>query len=243
MDLIRSDPTYFDSFTAVLDIGKLTPPFLYRYGENEMQLKPTKAHLAKLIDYMAHKDFTGVDISNPCRRRLCLGSPTEREDARLTARKLLDEQYDTLTPSSRSWFIFEGYTNPDIYIEGNDYILLGEGKWTEPHITTETVHLSSKNGEYRNQMVRHIQGAINVSDKRVFAFYIVDAACGYIEDLTEIAFAKQLELETIPLSDTEKKRIVSCYHGYITWQAVQHTMPAVQFQNKVQIDKIIKESH
>lgn len=238
MDLIRSDPSYFDIFTTVLDIGKLSTPYLFCYGENEIQLKPSKAHLSKLIDYMAEKDFTDVNISNLHRHRLCHGSPDERLIARLTAQKLLNEQYDSLSPAVRSWFIFEGHTNPDIYIEGDDYILLGEGKWTEGHITTETVHLSSRNGEYRNQMVRHIQGAINHTDKAIHAFYIVDEFCGYTEDLTKAAFTKQLEYETIPLSETEKQQIASCYHGYVTWQSIHKALPTVKFLTQAEIDSI-----
>ena len=200
LELISNNSECFDKFADALGIHSLTSPYCYCYGENEKQLKPSKDHLSRLIDYIAIKDFSGFNITNPYRRQLCLGSPDKREKARIDAKRLLEQQYNSLLPSSRCWFVFEGFTNPDIYIEGSDYILIGEGKWTEAHITTETTNLRTKDGEYRNQMVRHIQGAQNVSSKQIFAFYIVDADCSYIQDLTPSAFTKQLDLETIKLN-------------------------------------------
>lgn len=95
------------------------------------------------------------------------GSAEKRTAARTKAIMELEAKYDTLNPADRMWYLFEGFTNPDIFIEGDDYVIVCEGKWTEPHITTTTKYLSSK-GEYRNQMIRHIQGALNYTNKKVF---------------------------------------------------------------------------
>ena len=236
LELISSSSQHFEKFTNALGIHGLALPYCFYYGKNEKQLKPTKEHLSRLIDYIAAKDFNGFNISNPSRRQLCLGSPEEREKARIEAKRLLEQQYDILLPSSRCWFIFEGFTNPDIYIEGNDYILLGEGKWTEPHITTETANLRTKDGEYRSQMVRHIQAARNATSKKIFAFYIIEADCSYMHDLTPSAFTKQLDLETIQLNKDNKQNIADSFIGYTTWQRMSELFPCIHFPSKAEID-------
>lgn len=75
----------------------------------------------------------------------------------------IEKNYDNLP--SRAWCIFEGYSYPDLYIEGKDYIVICEGKWTEPHITTETTYLNDKNGGCRNQTWQDIGGAFGINFK------------------------------------------------------------------------------
>ena len=179
MEYIEGNDGAFETLLSSVGIEPLGKPEVYRYnGEecNEMQLKPTKKHLMALVDIMATKDHGSSDIKNENRRALFCGASAEREDACKRAKRELEEKYGELTSSSRAWFVFEGFTNPDIFIEGEDFVIVCEGKWTEPHITTVTTHLSGA-GEYRNQMIRHIQGALNYTSdtgKRVYAFYIVD---------------------------------------------------------------------
>ena len=185
MEIIEKKENY-DSFLKLLslvDIPSLGQPHTYQYdGENcsEKQLKPSKRHLSALIAYMSAKQHT-ADIKNEKRKALFFPAPenpNRRAEACMEALAALENVYDSLSPSDRHWFLFEGFTHPDIFIEGEDYVIVCEGKWTEPNITTKTTHLSA-DGESRNQMIRHIQGALNHTDKKVFAFYIVEKGCGY----------------------------------------------------------------
>ena len=146
----------------------------------------------------------------------------------------LENVYDSLSPSDRHWFLFEGFTHPDIFIEGEDYVIVCEGKWTEPNVTTKTTHLSA-DGESRNQMVRHIQGALNYSDKKVYGFYIVDESCNYKNELTEDCFKKQLERETVRIPDSEKEKILDSFYGYTTWQEIEKQIKDVSFKRKEDI--------
>ena len=86
-------------------------------------------------------------------------------------------------------------------------------------------------------MIRHIQGALNSTDKKVYAFYIVDAKCDYVEDLTETAFQSQLEKETI--RSQEAADILSSFYGYTTWQELEKAINGLTFLSKDQIKKII----
>lgn len=220
------------------DIPNLVCPAIdsaYYCGDNEKQLNPTKEHLKGLVKYIADKDFGEISVSNKKRADLYgLNGVDARIKARDEALQLIDEMSnDTIIP--KAWYIFEGATNPDIYIEGEDYVIICEGKWTESHITTKTTHLKSEK-ESRNQMIRHIQGALNSTKKKVYAFYVVDADCGYTHDLDETALASHIKEETIKPLETEK--IISAFYGYTTWQELEGKIKGLRFLTKKQIDEI-----
>lgn len=237
MEQIEKDENAFAALLSLVKIAPLGAPYDYQYdGANckEKQLKPTKKHLLALIDHMAEKDHGKAVACGKDRGELFYGEKSVREAARLRARALLEAQYDTLSSACRRWYVFEGFTHPDIFIEGENYVIVGEGKWTEPHITTTTAHLCAA-GEYRNQMVRHIQGALQHANKKVYAFYIVDENCTYKGALTKAAFGAQLEQETIRLDDDEKKQIADAYCGFTTWQDIQTLLPQIAFVDKAGI--------
>lgn len=84
-------------------------------------------------------------------------------------------------------------------------------------------------------MIRHIEGALNYSNKKVYAFYIVDKNCGYLNDLTKEALASQIDEETIKVSDNDKKQILDSFYGYITWQDINNIFPDIKFKTKEEI--------
>ena len=143
------------------------------------------------MKHIAKVDSPKRTSTNGDRMELYGGSEPKTKEAL----KLIDQVYDKDT-LPKAWYIFEGPTNPDIFIECDEYVIVCEGKWTEPHITTKTTHLNQEN-EKRNQMIRHIQGALNYTNKEVIAFYIVDENCNYKNDLTREAFESQMNQETI----------------------------------------------
>lgn len=242
MDIVKEDYQLFKEVLKLVDIEGLSLPYSYWYdGEmsQEKQLKPSKAHLIKLIKYISEKSFRDTsNIKNEYRKRLCIPdieNDNSRKDAQNLAIAELNKTYDNLTASCKAWYVFEGFTNPDIFIEGNDYVIICEGKWTEPHITVQTTNLKIKDGEYRNQMIRHIQGALNYTSKKVYAFYIVDKECSYLGDLTREKFDEQLGLETIKIDNPEKEKIKEAFKGYTTWQDIEAIVPNIKFKTKEEI--------
>ena len=239
MKLIEEDDGALVSLLSLFGIAPLGKPnkCLYDGGSSEkqeMKLKPTKRHLLALIDYLAEKNCGDLEVKGENRRMLFFGDEDERREACENAKAQLEAKYDTLTFADRPWYVFEGFSCPDIFIEGDDYVIVGEGKWTEPNITNRTTYLSG-GGEYRNQMVRHVQGALNYTSKRVYAFYIVDGECGYTDQLTKESFLSELELESIKLCEDEKRRIADSYYGYTTWQDIQRILPKLAFKSKSEI--------
>ena len=236
VEVIKSDEDSFMRFLEMVGLPPLKFPNNYHafwYGDREKQLKPPKQHLAALIDYFATKKcFKKTNYGKKRNALFGIDPSADREKARVEAQRLLEETYGN-DPLPKAWYIFEGCTNPDIYIEGDDYVIICEGKWTESHITTKTTHLTDEN-EFRSQMIRHIQGALNQTNKTVYAFYIIDAGCGYCSDLTLDALKTQLELETIPPAN--KKEILEAFRGFTTWQKLENVIPALDFYSKTEID-------
>lgn len=229
---IQGDLSKINQFLEKFNVKIDSLPTCYLYGDNEKLLKPAKQHLLKLIEYFSKTEGVVVPTMNKDRELLLLGSKKERETKKREATRLLDENYDKLSSTCKDWYIFEGFTHPDLFIEGEDYILIGEGKWTESHITTSTTNLPK-----RNQMARHIQAARNNFNKRIYAFYLVDEKCGYLGDLTPDAFRKQLAEETISIDEAEKEVLIESFVGYITWQEINKIFPDIKFLTKEEIDK------
>ena len=92
-------------------------------------------------------------------------------------------------------------------------------------------------GEDRSRMVRHIRGALNLTNKKVCAFYIVDESCSYRSELTKESFPAQLERETIPLDQAERSKIRKSFYGYTTRQEIQRAIPSVVFLPKEKIPR------
>lgn len=250
--LVKSIQGDFDALNRVLSLVGVSVdsmPLTYFYGANEKKLKPTKQHLLALIDHIRDRDHYELKKekesylsslgSRPERQTLFFGSKEERAMIAEEAKALIEKNYDSLSANSRRWFSFEAYTHPDLFIEGEDYIILCEAKWTERGITKHTTHLCA-NEEQRSQMIRHIQGALNYSDKRIIAFYIVDAECKYLRNVTKEVFSEDIAKETIHISSEERKRIVDSFYGYTTWQDIKKLIPDVAFLSKEEIDSARK---
>lgn len=247
LDRIKGDIDAINRFLSLVGVSIDSMPITYFYGANEKKLKPTKQHLLSLVDYIRDRDHTSSKEEKekylktlgrrPERYTLFFGSKEERAKVAEEAKDLIEMGYDTLSANSKVWYVFEEFSHPDIFIEGEDYIIICEAKWTEREITSHTKHLPA-NGEQRLQMLRHIQGALNYSDKRVIAFYIVDAECKYLKDLTKEAFATSLEKEAIPISPEERSRIVDSFYGFTTWQEIKKCVSDVPFLSKEEIDRI-----
>jgi hypothetical protein len=113
------------------------------------------------------------------------GRPSEGSEETLKKRALLTQR-DPATIGealallnrrpipAREWYVLEGPSKPDVYLETSDTIIVIEGKRTEPAPTRMTDWM-----ETRDQMLRHLDCAHASSDgKSVLGFMIVEGAGG-----------------------------------------------------------------
>ncbi|MGD1820457.1 MAG: hypothetical protein ACPKOI_11370 [Pleomorphochaeta sp.] len=114
------------------------------------------------------------------------------------------------------WFIFEGYTYPDIYFESNKKIYIGEAKRTESKLTTSTKWLKK-----RDQLIRHIDSVID-SDKEIISFFIIENP-----NLYDFSVYKNFEYFQKNLPYRNKQSIEKAYQsfiGYCTWDEISNKL-------------------
>lgn len=72
----------------------------------------------------------------------------------------------------RDWAILEGPSQPDVFLETDEVVVVIEGKRTESSPTTATAWMP-----VRHQMLRHLDGAWEIRGSRsVYGFFIVEGA-------------------------------------------------------------------
>jgi hypothetical protein len=121
----------------------------------------------------------------------------------------------------RAWYVLEGPTHVDAYIETKDLVVVIEGKRTERAPTTRTKWM-----ETRHQMLRNLD-AVWDSGKRACGFFVVEGA----GDSTAIPQKwEQFARETVSTealagslphrSDDERGAIAEAFLGVTTWQRI-----------------------
>jgi len=185
------------------------------WGKNEKKLNPPLALLSWLIRN-PRKPVSGVLSADPYKAQ-------KRREWIDGSNKVIREGLALLrhNPKQENWHIFEGQTQPDVFIQTPDLIIVIEGKRTEKKPTTTTKWMAN-----RHQMLRHIDCAWEIAgNRRVIGFFIVDghdADCAV--PINWINYAKQtISSEAIASSLPhrsleEQKGIASCFAGVITWQ-------------------------
>jgi hypothetical protein len=125
--------------------------------------------------------------------------------------------------SARAWYIFEGPTVPDAYIQTPDALVVVEGKRTEAGPTTNTTWLAG-----RHQIWRHIDAAWERRGRRqVFGLFIVESKGGTSEvpelwlKAVQDALSPAVIASSFPhRSPEERQEIAACFVGVTTWQRV-----------------------
>ena len=124
----------------------------------------------------------------------------------------------------RKWFILEGPSYPDAFLETDTLILVVEGKRTEKSLETETTWM-----EYRPQLIRHMDAAQVVARGRgVLSLLLVE---GEADDPMTVPekWTRGIEQHLQPdllasclphRSDRECQNIASGVLGIATWQRV-----------------------
>lgn len=116
----------------------------------------------------------------------------------------------------KKWYIFEGYTHPDIFIETDDFLLIGEAKRTENKITDKTEWLKP-----RDQLIRHVDALIDNTTKRIISFYLIDR-----KKESEYKMDRYQELNYYEKSLPHRKKkeieqIFQSYVGYTCWDSLE----------------------
>jgi len=187
------------------------------WGKHENKLDPPVALLSWLIRHLEPL-LTGK-LSEDYRKAQKPSELLEGSDkARLEALALLRNN-----PLGEKWHIFEGPTQPDVFIQTPDFIIVIEGKRTELTPTISTKWMLG-----RHQMIRHIDCAWEIAGKRkIVGFFIVEGngADGDVPknwvQYAEQTMASGAIASSLPHRGPEEQRgIVSCFAGVTTWQRV-----------------------
>lgn len=136
----------------------------------------------------------------------------------------------------KSWYILEGDTSPDVYIETDQYILVIEAKRTEPTLTDKTKWMKQ-----RNQMVRHLHPlfADKSSHRPAYGLYIISRSAEEdpafkIRKFPNHAAACEKEysdertwLDSAPDLGRTALNMRTMLLGYITWEEIIERFPEI----------------
>lgn len=201
-----------------------------RYGDFEKKIPPSKSLLIWILqnlNYLNKVDNYGVDnIDSKTykKRKLLFSGDT----------KTLNEAVNIIktktTLPERDWYIFEGNTFPDIFIETSDSIFIGEAKRTEKNITTKTKWLSQ-----RDQLIRHIDSLLD-QPKMLHSFYILEKneylnGC-YKEQMELYSKNDYFKLNLKHRSDPYIEKAFKSFIGFIFWDDIADSFN-IQFPDKI----------
>jgi hypothetical protein len=143
----------------------------------------------------------------------------ERSDARMRdALSLLRSN-----PSGEDWHIFEGTTQPDVFIQTPDLMIVIEGKRTERETTKNIKWMSG-----RHQIWRHIDCAWEIKGRReVFGFLIVegdglnDQVPVHWMNEAQTTMSQESLTSSLPHRGPEEQEAIRhCFMGVTTWQRI-----------------------
>jgi hypothetical protein len=158
-----------------------------------------------------------------------------RPEVMANRRRVVDRDADTLAgalqslqerrPSPRAWYVLEGPSQPDVYLDSSETIIVVEGKRTETGPATSTAWM-----KVRHQMLRHLDAAWELRQgRRIYGLYIVEAEPGTTgveapsawQEAVELTVSEEVLKASLPhRSPDERSQIASALLGVTTWQAV-----------------------
>lgn len=188
-----------------------------RWGEREKRLDPPVALLSWLIRH-PRSPVSGELSSDPEKLRKRKEWLAGSEAAITEALSLLRDN-----PKGEDWHLFEGQTQPDVFVETRDVIVVIEGKRTERGPTTSTKWMP-----VRHQMLRHIDCAWEIAaGRKVIGFFIVEGSNeGGAVPAEWMEYSKRtvdpdIVAPSLPHRGPEEQSgIASSFAGVTTWQRV-----------------------
>lgn len=220
-DYINSDIEKLNRLLSLLDIDKKIEHdslIEIRYGVNEKKIPPSKSLLIWMLKNLNElskvKNYgtKSTDSETYEKRKLLFSGDKEKLD-----KALHEIQRNSKIPKN-AWYIFEGYTSPDIFIETIDSIFVGEAKRTEKNITTKTTWLNP-----RDQLIRHIDSQLD-QPKEIYSFYILEKQ-EYQKGVYKKSMDKYLEEAYFKSNlkhrnESDILRAFKSYHKYIFWEDI-----------------------
>jgi len=180
------------------------------WGDKERRLLPPSSLLKWLVQ----------NVTAPANDSLW-GSPATREKRELLVAKDPDTIAEALIllegPYKSAWYVLEGRSQPDVFLEAKDFILAVEGKRTERTATTTTTWMPS-----RSQMLRHMDAAWEIScGKKVFGLMIVEGAEPdamipsehWLRESSKVVMAQTLEKSLPHRNPYEREQIAQGRHN------------------------------
>ncbi len=184
------------------------------WGKDEKALRPPVSLLSWLIRNLPEPQggICGDGETARLRKKLLERDP---ETIQKALNLLRSENRDT------AWYVLEGPSYPDVFIETEGVLIVIEGKRTEAGPTTHTTWMPC-----RHQMLRHLDGAWEVRGRRsVFGFFIVEgeetgAPAPWIQAAKQTVRDDVLRKSLPHRSDEEKAGITGAFLGVTTWRRV-----------------------
>jgi hypothetical protein len=201
-----------------LACGSLLPDHPAYWGTNEKRLDPPISLLRWLVQ----------NASAPAHERLW-GSPGVMKKRR----KLVAKDVTTISAAlalleqplrHRTWYVLEGRSQPDAFLETESVIIVIEGKRMERASTEVTTWMRR-----RSQMLRHMDAAYEIRGaKGILGLMIVEGegptavhpSTYWVSEANRQIDAESLS-ESLPHRSAEvRQQLASGFLGVTTWQAV-----------------------
>lgn len=201
-----------------------------RYGYNEKKIPPSRSLLIWMLQNLKELNkVNNFDVDN-------VDSETYQKRKALFAgdKKIVDDAIRIIKTESKlpdkAWYIFEGKTHPDIFIETIDSIFIGEAKRTEKDITTTTKWLNK-----RDQLIRHVDSVLDQS-KQVYSFYILDKSeylNGRYKERMKLYSKKEYYKENLRhRDDSAIEKAMNSFIGFIFWEDIAEYFK-IKFPDKI----------
>lgn len=127
---------------------------------------------------------------------------------------------------SKKWYVLEGPSQPDVYLETEKTIVVIEGKRTEAGPTTHTTWMAG-----RHQVLRHIDAAWEIRGKRnVYGFFIVNGeddnansteVPAQWREASNATWSDEAIASSLPHRGPQEQRAIrNAFLGVTTWQTV-----------------------
>ncbi len=229
-DYINADREKLNDFFSLFgkDIVVSSKIISYKYGFDEAAIKPCRELLkwcVENVNQLNDEEFEKLKYKTTStdKKRYNLF----KGDIQIKQQALAELKQDKLP--QKAWYIFEGYTHPDIYIETENQIFIGEAKRTESTLTSSTTWL-----KVRDQLIRHIDSVID-SDKKVYSFFILENPAlyeldKYINDDNDF-YKNNLPHRSLDIVEKIKKT----YLGYTTWNEINE-----KFGNEIEYPNAVE---
>lgn len=126
-------------------------------------------------------------------------------------------------PGERDWDVLEGASQPDVFLETDEVVVVIEGKRTEGGPTMATTWMP-----VRHQMLRHLDAAWEIKGGRATYGFIMEADADHPgdippawKDFAQATVSPEALGGSLPhRTPQEQVRIAEAFLGVTTWQAV-----------------------